>query len=251
LGGSALGSELSPGGEAAQALLEMIASGNTTKALGELDPALGSPANRLKGLERVRTILKNPTVSRQYFSENSTVTTGTFGKFYSGELRIEEGDGQSYLLVYNCKEINGKLIFNKFWLVTVTEQQKAIARFNFAGRCIGDYVLALFAISISFFSIFSAIMVWKSSLRRKVLWTVACLVSIVQFSVTWTPAEFLAVPLPSVKFFQFLLLGASFIRLGTYNPYVLSVGIPVGAIFFWFAKYKAEKQVGIKKRKSA
>jgi|SRR5581483_1207216 len=251
ISGSAFAFELGPDGESAKTLLENIASGDTTKVVDQLDKNLGSEADRLRGIGQIKDHLKNITASRQYFSDNKTVSNGTLGKFYSGELRIEEGDGQSYLLRYHCKEIDGKFIFDTFRLFPITDEQKANAQFHLSGRSIGDYAFMLAAIFIALFSLYSAVMVWNSGLRRKGLWTVACLVSVVQFSITWTPGEFLGVPIPSVNFLKFIFLGAGFARMGTYNPYVLAIGIPVGAILFWRAKHKAESKVEMETKQSS
>lgn|GEM_PF-2660444 len=231
-------------GQAAQALLEAIASGDMKTVVGQIDPTVGKPEDVYKGLMTIQGMLKAPRAPRHYFIEDWTVFQSTSGRFYRGVLRVEEDGGQTYMVHYHCKEMDGRYLFDQFRVVTVTEQEKENAKFGLIGRSVGQYAALLLALLIAVFSIITAITAWKSGLRRRVLWTLACLVSVCQVNVSWAPSEFLSIPVPvSTQIIHFSLFGAGMLRLGTYSPFVLSIGVPLGALLFWRAKRKTDHKI--------
>ncbi len=63
--------------------------------------------------------------------------------------------------------------------------------------------------------------------RRKWLWVLFILLGFGSIQLNWTTADY------AIQAFHVNLLGAGAVASGRYAPWVLSFGIPLGAITFW------------------
>lgn len=111
--------------------------------------------------------------------------------------------------------------------------------FTLAGRSTAHYVALLFALAVPVLTLWTLIVCLRMPMEttQKVLWCLFIAVSIGRFSIDWVTGLWTATPLALLPF------GVTAVRnLGGYGPWVVSVGLPVGAIAFHF--WRARKRAG-------
>ncbi len=100
--------------------------------------------------------------------------------------------------------------------------------FTLAGRTGLQYLVLLLAVTIPAFSLYTLVLCYRTLHDKwKWLWMAAIAVSLGQFSIDWVAGIWSLQPL------SLLLFGVGAARsLGGYGPWVISIGLPVGAIAF-------------------
>ncbi|WP_417482835.1 hypothetical protein [Maricaulis sp.] len=102
------------------------------------------------------------------------------------------------------------------------------------------------AILVSLFVLFTLVAMFRTPrIKRRILWTLFILLGCYpQFAVNWSTGVWRLVS-PAIqttdagihfKFFNILLLGASVMREGFVGPWIVSVCVPAGALFFWYRR---------------
>ena len=107
---------------------------------------------------------------------------------------------------------------------------------NFLEKGFIHYLFTGLSIAIVFFMLISLIFAIKTPLTKKWLWIIYILFAFGSIQLNWTTGE-LGFSLVSIK-----LLGAGFSQGGIVSPWIMSFGIPVGAIHFWVKRIKLNKQ---------
>jgi hypothetical protein len=107
--------------------------------------------------------------------------------------------------------------------------------FTFAGRSALQYTALLLATAIPLFTLWTLFACIRAPMERttKWLWCLFIVVSVGRFSIDWVTGLWTFTPV------SLLLFGTSIARsLGGYGPWVISVGLPAGAIAFhiWRAR---------------
>src|SRR6185295_10348348 len=91
-------------------------------------------------------------------------------------------------------------------------------------------------IAVGAFTIGTAIFCWLSPIpRRKWLWRIFVLLAFGTLSLNWTTGEI------RYQLVYLLLLGAGFSK-PFYGPALLNIGLPVGALLFWWQRRAWLKQ---------
>tara|TARA_R110002072_G_scaffold20059_3_gene73598 strand:+ start:231 stop:1094 length:864 start_codon:yes stop_codon:yes gene_type:complete len=107
-------------------------------------------------------------------------------------------------------------------------------------------IMGSLAILVPLFVIFTLIAMFRTpQIKRRVLWTLFILLGCYpQFAVNWSTGVWRMVS-PAIhatdsgfnfKFLDILFLGASVMREGLVGPWIISVCIPAGALFFWYRR---------------
>jgi hypothetical protein len=233
LGLASSGFALTPAGDETRELLEQVAAGNLSATAERFDASTATPENLIKGLQAVLDELGPQPASREYFTENTSALVMSSGlKKDWGVLRVEQGT-DSFIVRYEIIEKEGKRQFRTFRVEKVTPEAKELSKFDLTGRSIGSYGLLLVGSFNIVFCIATAVLAFRTAQRKRWLWTIFCLLGVVQLNFVWAPAEFLSLPLPiSYKLLQFQLLGFGFLKQGFYAPYNISVSLPAWAIFY-------------------
>jgi hypothetical protein len=105
-------------------------------------------------------------------------------------------------------------------------------KFTFDGKGALYYLVFSLAIAIPVFIIYTTVLCARTKIeKRKWLWLIFILCGLTNFSLNWTTGEWRFLPM------QFELLGAGFFSV-PYGPWILSVGLPLGAVVFLLRRRK-------------
>ena len=106
--------------------------------------------------------------------------------------------------------------------------QKEINRFTLAQKSLIHYVVFTLAVVVPLFILVTLVVCIRTPIQRKKwLWAVFVLLGVGSLNLNWTTGEY------AVQLMSFNLFGATAMASGPYGPWVLSIGIPLGAIVFW------------------
>jgi hypothetical protein len=139
-------------------------------------------------------------------------------RFVIGEVDLQDVDGHLQLEGLHVQAASRSI-----------EQENA---FSFSGKTIGYFIFLALTILIPIFAIVTEITCWRTLIpRHKWLWRIFVLLGITEFTLNWTTGNIQFLPL------QISLLGAGF-NQQPYGPLILQIGLPLGAILFWFRRRK-------------
>ncbi len=96
---------------------------------------------------------------------------------------------------------------------------------TFRGRTWRHYLILTLGLVSVLLSVGTAILIARTPMPRRWLWTFTALVGLGKIGINWTSGE-LFVYLPTLQ-----LLGASCLRPGTVGPWIVSFSLPVGALW--------------------
>ncbi len=113
--------------------------------------------------------------------------------------------------------------------------------FTLEGRSLRHYVFFSLLIFLPIFTLSTAIACGlNKNVKRKWIWIIFILVGLWGANFNWATGEigneFIQATSKSVKFqfLQFHLFGAGIIKAGPFRPWIISIGIPVGAVLYWY-----------------
>jgi hypothetical protein len=122
--------------------------------------------------------------------------------------------------------------------------QKEINRFTLAQKSLIHYLVFTLAIVVPLFILVTLVVCIRTPIRRKKWqWALFILLGVGSLQLNWTTGEY------AVQLMSFNLAGASAMASGPYGPWILSIGIPLGAILFWvrrealIAKHEANNKL--------
>lgn len=142
------------------------------------------------------------------------------------QIRRENGEDSLYFLNYYQMEQSYEEAF----------------RFSLAGKSPFHYAVLLLTIAVAILVLATVITIirrWRR-LRSPIKWLVFSLVGVGQLSLDWTTG------LWTLKLLYVQVLGAGFTKMTAYEPLILMVSIPIGAILFWFRATPKPKDPGEK-----
>ena len=108
----------------------------------------------------------------------------------------------------------------------VPDSLEVLNRFTLHGKSPIHYAVLAACIAIPAFILYTLVVCIRSCILRKWLWTVFILFGIFQLSFDWTSGRIDIQPI------SILLFGETVIRASPYSAWVLSCGVPLGAIIF-------------------
>lgn len=111
-------------------------------------------------------------------------------------------------------------------LQPVADSLRTLNRFTFQNKSPRHYIFLIAMVCVPLFVLAAAVLCVRSKVRRRWLWILFIVVAFGQARLNWTSGEWDFLPI------SFLLGGAAFVRGSAYAPFIMSVGLPVGAIMF-------------------
>lgn len=212
----------------ARKFLEAVRIGDMPGTLAMLDGTTEEAAAR-QGLEELRRL----------FTQSALVEIETIGFQVNWNLSADNQRRRVARLEY-------QLSLEKHWmsgtviLVGEGDQLKVnTARFNplpaslgvlnafsFEGRGVLHFVVLAFALIVPLFCLTVLVICIKTKVRRKWLWILFILLPLGTFRLNWTNGAW------ETQILSVNLLGSGIVRSGLYAPWILSVGLPVGAALF-------------------
>jgi hypothetical protein len=120
------------------------------------------------------------------------------------------------------------------------EPLEKIYAFKFFGKSFFHYVVLLFALAVPLFIIYVGVQCFRYPMawKWKWIWLLFIALAFLPVYLDWTGGR------AFIRLLGVLILGVSFMKV-KYGPLVLAVGIPVGALVFYF-KYLFRKSAGNK-----
>ncbi len=125
---------------------------------------------------------------------------------------------------------------DSYWIIGINvyqtkDSQKALNQFTLKGKSLAHYFILSLVIATPLFIFVTMICFFRTSIpRRRWRWLFFILVGIGSVQINWTTGEY-AFQLLAVQ-----LLGAGVIAAGPHAPWLLSAGLPIGAIMFWIKR---------------
>jgi hypothetical protein len=212
----------------ARKFLESVRAGDMPGTLALLDGSTEEAATR-QGLEDLRRL----------FTQSALVEIETIGFQMNWTLSADDQRRRVTRLDY-------QLSLEKHWLsgtvilVGEGDQLKVnTARFNplpaslgvlnaftLEGKSVLHFVVLAFAMIVPLFCLTALVICIKTKVRRKWLWILFILLPLGMFRLNWTNGAW------ETQILSINLLGGGIVRSGLYAPWILSVGLPVGAVLF-------------------
>ncbi len=143
-------------------------------------------------------------------------------------------------------EESGEWMINSFRLTSPSPGEVATPP-AFSELSLSHKIFGVAAIVVPLFILFTLIAMFRTPrIKRRILWTLFIVLACYpQFAINWTTgAWWLASPAiqtsesgVNLNLIGFLVFGASILREGL-GPWVISVCVPIGALFFWYRRMK-------------
>lgn len=141
------------------------------------------------------------------------------------ELTYEvHGSGGWTVVTMTVVDEEGKRGIESVRAYRATASQSELNAFGNGGRAPLAWVVLLGAIAAVTFSLWAAIAVARTPMRRRWLWVAACLVGACELKINWATGEY------AYSLLRVQLLSAGIMRSGLAGPWILSVSLPWGAI---------------------
>ncbi|MBB3059725.1 hypothetical protein [Microbulbifer rhizosphaerae] len=129
------------------------------------------------------------------------------------------------------KRVDGKTTVIGLNVYRTPASQKELNRFSLSGKSTLHYLLLAMSIIVPVFILVTLVFCIKTPIqKRKWLWILFVLFGIGSISLNWTSGAY------QIKILHLQLFGAGATYASEYSPLLLTVGIPLGAIIFWFKR---------------
>ncbi|PZR72411.1 MAG: hypothetical protein DLM52_12960 [Chthoniobacterales bacterium] len=113
---------------------------------------------------------------------------------------------------------------------------EVLNRFTFKGKAWIYYLFFAACLLVPLFIIAVLVLCIRSRVRRRWAWIIFILIGFTQFQLNWSTGEW------SFRPASFLLLGGSGFRNGLYGPWIISFGLPAGAIIFMLLRHRLRRK---------
>jgi hypothetical protein len=217
-----------------QAIFDGIRKGEFGPLLAATDPALRAQLSPDLLRNMQDAFGKKPVKSVKIVGSNTRMTADT--KTYNLTYEYELGDRWMITNIVLAATKGDKTQVEGVHVTPMTRSIEAVNAFTFAGKSVGHVLFLLATIAIATFSIATAVVCWRTAIpRRKWLWRIFVLFSVGSLSLNWTTGEL------RYQIAEVLLFGAAFSKL-FYSPAMLKIGLPLGALIFWWRRCVWMKQ---------
>lgn len=156
------------------------------------------------------------------------------------DLTFEYRFGDRFVLAdLATKTTKGQLEITDFHIQPEVESLASRNKFTLAGRTPLQYIVLVYAILAAIFTIGVLVLSIKTPIRRrKWLWIIFILLGLGKFSVNWATGEW-----------RTQLLAVQLLSAGSYQdffgPRIISVSVPLGAIWFLLARRRLQATAGV------
>ncbi|WP_342617096.1 hypothetical protein [Rhodoferax sp. GW822-FHT02A01] len=219
----------------AKEFFQKIQSKDFESVKSQIDPALASQVPDEKLIEIAGYFPSGNLLSTELIGSQVNVVNSNWQGNFTFEYHFEHGWVVSNVVL---TRVNGKLLVMGFHVYQTQASQKEINKFSLAGKSPLQYSVFAFVILTPLFILVTLITSIRTPIpKRKWLWILFILGGIGTISVNWTTGDF------GFQVVQYQLFGAGAFAAGEYAPWVLTVGLPIGAIAFWFMRVKWNKSI--------
>ena len=214
----------------AKNFLERAQAKDFTFVKEQLDASLIGNVNETSIAEFAKYFPTGKLLSTDLIGSQVNVINDAWQGNFTYEYHFENGWALANAVV-NRKD--NKLSVMGFNVYPTKASQKEINKFSLIDKSILHYLTLLSAILVPIFILITLVVCIKTPIpRRKWLWIIFILGGISTFSINWTTGEY------GFNLIQYQLLGSGIFSAGEYAPWIIVVGLPLGAILFWFKREK-------------
>ena len=129
------------------------------------------------------------------------------------------------------RRIDNKTTITGFNVYRTKASQKELNKFLLSNKSLLHYLVLALSFMVPLFILVTLVYCIKTPIqKRKWLWVLFVLGGIGTISINWSTGMY------DLKIFQYLLFGAGVTTAGEYAPWVITAGLPLGAIIFWFKR---------------
>jgi len=196
--------------------------------LSHIDPELIGQISEEK-LEEIAAyfpsgqLLSTELIGSQVYNFNSTWQGNI-----SFEYEFESGWALANVVL---KRADDRTTVTGFNVYRTEASQKELNKFVLSGKTVLHYLVLGLAVVVPVFIIITLVYCIKTPIqKRKWLWVLFVLGGIGTISINWTTGMY------EFKILQYQLLGAAATTAGEYSPWVITAGLPLGGIIFWFKR---------------
>ena len=159
-------------------------------------------------------------------------------------------DGEFAQITLAVAPVEGECCSATYWHIIETDSLPSQTHeLTFSGKGTLHYVMFGLLLGVPAFIIFTCVHCLRlERLEGRWLWFIFILVGVWGLEFNWTTgtlnAELLSVTPQGVtiNFLRFHFLGAGIYAVGVFQPWILQVGTPLGAIVYWFALRHARSE---------
>ena len=217
----------------ARRTIELVQLGRTVEALVNFEPSV-LPNNAVEVFAGMRRVLP----------ESSTASIElVFWRWFKSLVqdRVDEtcvfhvkGRARSALVFITARTESGKTLLTGFRAQAAPANLWDANPFRLRGMSLVQYALLISAVIVPLFMLGTALACVRSTRRRKWLWVPFIIVGIGKFGVQCVAGgQFFLQPL------MFQLLGVTVFKFPVYEPWVVAVSLPLGALVYWITNRKA------------
>lgn len=173
----------------------------------------------------VKIVGSNTFRSPSVYKSNITFEYQFSKKWLLASVAVQKKDGASTIIGFNVRDLPDSL--------------ENLNKFRLAGKSALQYTVLAGMILVSLIILFALVLCIRTRIpKRKWLWILFVLIGFGQFSVNWSTGQWRFIPLS----FQLFGSGAT---AAPFGPWVLSISLPLGAIWFLIRrKSLSEASVG-------
>ncbi|HST60927.1 MAG TPA: hypothetical protein VLK84_19650 [Longimicrobium sp.] len=206
----------------ARAQIEALARGSTMDLERDLDPSLRTAQTDEQMRAMVTAIGRRRIEGVEVIGYQGMNFNGTERRSITYQLRLAGGWAVAHVA---SRTEGGRRIVEGVSVTQIPEPLQRTHAFRLSGRSLAHYVVLGLSLLVPLLMIYAAALVFRMPLRRRWLWVLACVVGVGKWSLEWTSGHSL------FNLINFQLLGAGFLRPSVYAPWVLSVSLPLGALY--------------------
>ena len=205
--------------------LALLANARTDSVIALLAPEVS--ADTVRGvLPKVPAVLASaPLDSLRLIGVNINQTVGTRSHLLNLSYEGPTYDGSAWVVCNVAMRSAGDTIvvigFSAYPMSRSLESQHA---FTLGQRSVRHYLWFVLALLVPVCTISVAVLVMRAHMPRRWLWAFVSLVATPAFALNWTTGRL------STQVTLFLLFGGSAFRSGTAAPWIISFGVPTGAL---------------------
>jgi hypothetical protein len=219
--------------KAAQALIEDIRTGNFAPVLAAVDPKY-APQMNPDLLRRMQALFGGQSVKSVKVVGSHINTTPEFTRYsFAYEYELTK---QWLIADIVLQPEKGHWQIEGIHAQQISQSLEQINALTLAGRGAKHLIFLGLAIIFPIFVIGTAIVCWRTPIpRRKWWWRIFVLLGITTVTLNWTTGEIAFQPL------SLNILSVGF-KQDLYGPWVFQLGLPIGALLFWWRRRAWLKQ---------
>lgn len=195
---------------------------------GLLDPEIAAGASPEQFEQMLSYLPEGERLSTDLIGSQVNTTNGVWTGNFTFEYQFEGGWAVANAAI---KRAQGKISIIGLNVYRTSGSQEELNRFSLAGKSAIHYAVLAMSVAVPLFILVTLMFCIRTPIqKRKWLWILFILFSISSISLNWTTGVY------QIKIMQFQLFGAGATFASEYSPLLLTVGIPLGAIVFWFRR---------------